>query len=79
MSFKTLKAKTLLTFCAVLFSGFLAGGINAQSGTTTINGTVADPQGRVIPNATVTLTNAEKGFSRNIVTTTNGTLVVHQK
>ncbi len=79
MSFKTLKAKTILTFCAVLFSVFLAGGINAQSGTTTVNGTVTDSQGNVIPNATVTLTNAEKGFSRNIVTTTNGTFTVTER
>ena len=35
-----------------------------QSGTSTINGTVADPQGNRVAGASITLTNAEKNFTR---------------
>jgi hypothetical protein len=46
--------------------------VNAQSGTTTINGVVKDPQGNVIAGASVTLTSADKGFTRTLVTNENG-------
>lgn len=46
---------------------------NAQSGTTSVSGTVFDQQGRVISGATVTLTNAEKGFRRRATTNDIGT------
>jgi hypothetical protein len=45
----------------------------AQTGTSTVNGTITDPQGNVIAGANVTLTNAEKGFSRTLVSSDNGT------
>jgi TonB family protein len=41
----------------------------AGSGATTIAGTATDPSGAVVPNATMTITNAESGWDR--VTTTN--------
>jgi len=44
----------------------------AQSGTSTINGTVADPQGNRVAGANVTLTNAEKNFSRTQTTSDSG-------
>ncbi|HEY8225320.1 MAG TPA: TonB-dependent receptor [Pyrinomonadaceae bacterium] len=43
-----------------------------QSGTSTIRGTVTDPQGNVVAGASVTLANAEKNFSRTVVTGSEG-------
>jgi hypothetical protein len=44
----------------------------AQSGTSAINGDAVDPQGNRIAGANVTLTNAEKNFSRAQTTTDTG-------
>lgn len=46
--------------------------VAAQSGTTTVNGTVNDAQGNNISGASVTLTNSEKGFTRTLMTTESG-------
>ena len=43
-----------------------------QSGTSTIRGTVSDPQGNMVAGASVTLSNVEKSFSRAAVTNTDG-------
>jgi hypothetical protein len=43
-----------------------------QAGTSSIDGTVADPQGNLVAGATVTLTNAEKNFSRTQTTNDSG-------
>src|SRR2546430_577352 len=43
-----------------------------QSGTSTIRGTVTDPQGNVVAGASVTLASAEKNFSRTVVTGSEG-------
>lgn len=68
------KSNILLAFCVMLlFACFSLESSFAQSGTTTINGTVTDAQGKVIAGATVTLINAEKGFNRSAKTTDNGT------
>jgi len=45
----------------------------AQSGTSQIRGTVFDPQGKVVPGATVTLTDTEKNFTRTQTSASNGT------
>ncbi|HET6892979.1 MAG TPA: TonB-dependent receptor, partial [Pyrinomonadaceae bacterium] len=44
----------------------------AQQGTSTVRGTVKDPQDNVVAGATVTLTNAEKNFSRTQTTNQEG-------
>ncbi|HEU4873466.1 MAG TPA: TonB-dependent receptor [Pyrinomonadaceae bacterium] len=44
----------------------------AQSSTSSVTGSVVDPQKNVIPGATVTLTNREKNFTRTQTTTDNG-------
>lgn len=44
----------------------------AQSSTSSVNGQVVDPNGNVIAGATVTLTNAQKNFTRTQTTTDNG-------
>lgn len=44
----------------------------AQTGSTSVSGTVADQQGAVVAGATVRLVNEEKGFRRTVVTGGNG-------
>jgi hypothetical protein len=49
---------------ALLLVLFISVAAAAQTGTATIRGAVRDPQGNAITGASVTLTNAEKNFSR---------------
>src|ERR1041385_1149863 len=44
-----------------------------QAGTSTVRGTVTDPQGNVVAGATVTLTDPAKNSSRTTTTEDNGT------
>jgi hypothetical protein len=44
----------------------------AQSGTTSLRGTVSDPSGATVSAAKVTLTNAERGFTRSVTTGNTG-------
>jgi protocatechuate 3,4-dioxygenase beta subunit len=44
----------------------------AQSGNSTVRGTVKDPQGNLIAGATITITNPEKNFSRTQSTSQDG-------
>lgn len=44
--------------------------VTAQEGTATLRGTVADPNGSVIPSATVSIANQETGLNRRTTTTT---------
>src|SRR5882762_5766238 len=55
----------LAFFCTLLL---LPGGTNAQTGTSTVRGSVTDPQGLAVAGATVTLKNASVGFSRSQTT-----------
>jgi hypothetical protein len=53
-----------LSLCSVL---------NAQLSTATLFGTVTDPTGAAVPNATVTLTQTDTNFTRTITTKADGT------
>ena len=46
--------------------------VPAQIGSSTVIGTVSDPQGNAVAGATVTLKNAGKNFSRSTTTGSNG-------
>ena len=58
---KSLFAASIVVFCLVLGTGAYA-----QSGgnSTSVTGTVSDPLGAVVPNATVEIHNPVSGFSR---------------
>src|SRR6185312_17496159 len=45
---------------------------SAQLSTATLYGTVTDPEGAVVPQAKVTITQTETGFVRNVVTNSDG-------
>jgi hypothetical protein len=53
----------------------IAGAAYAQAGTSTVQGTVKDPQGNVVAGATVNLLNAEKNFARTQTTSQEGRYV----
>ena len=59
--------------CACLIPTFSPGRILAQIDTGGITGTVHDPTGAVIPNATITLTNEATGVVTTTVSTSTGT------
>src|SRR3712207_1379693 len=50
----------------------------AQETTGAIEGTVTDPQGAVVQNATVTATNKATNFSRSVTTNNNGQFTLQQ-
>lgn len=58
-----------ITIVALVFSTE----VNAQSGTTSVHGTVFDQQKYIIVGASVNLSNLEKGFTRTATTNANGT------
>ncbi|HJU56004.1 MAG TPA: carboxypeptidase-like regulatory domain-containing protein [Pyrinomonadaceae bacterium] len=57
---------------ALLLSLLTFGSAFAQTGTASVRGTVADPQGSAVAGATVTLRNDEKNFSRTQTTNEDG-------
>ena len=61
--------------CALALTLLLCGVALAQSGRSTVRGTVKDPQGNVVAGASVTLTNTEKNFSRTQTTNDEGGFV----
>lgn len=70
-----LSKKILALFCFSLFAVF-AGSISAQVTTGRISGTVTDPNGAVVPNAAVTVTNAETNLVREATTDGEGNFAV---
>lgn len=63
-----------LLFCCVVLS--LATTIRAQGVTGQLSGTVADPNGAVIANATVTVRNRDTGLERTVATGEDGSFAV---
>ncbi len=61
-----------LAFWLALISSFSFHAHAAQSGSSSISGTVADPSGAVVANATVELKNPVSGFSRTVTTDAAG-------
>ncbi|HXQ69170.1 MAG TPA: carboxypeptidase-like regulatory domain-containing protein, partial [Pyrinomonadaceae bacterium] len=57
---------------AALFMVAIGLCVTAQTGTSTVTGTVTDPQGNVLPGATVVLTNPAKSFTRTQTTNESG-------
>src|SRR5437868_6352714 len=64
---RTLKLVAVLAIVAILGSYAWA-----QTGNTSLRGTVTDPNGAVISGATVTLTNPSQGYSRSTKTNDTG-------
>ena len=56
----------------LLFISLAMARLGAQESTGSINGSVLDPQGAVVVNAEVTVTDPATGFSRRTVTGTTG-------
>jgi len=54
------------------FVSLLVSTVFSQTGTSTVRGTITDPQARVVPGATLTLTNPENGASRTMKSTDTG-------
>ncbi|MEP6911436.1 MAG: TonB-dependent receptor [bacterium] len=72
MKKQTLATRLAFKLGSLLLLGVFFASAFGQAGTSTVRGTVTDPQGNVIPGASVTLSNAEKGFNRTAVTSTQG-------
>lgn len=60
------------SFVVLLVMLILSGAAYAQTGRATVKGVVKDQQGNVVPGATITLTNADKNFSRTQTANENG-------
>jgi hypothetical protein len=65
---RSLRAVVLSLAVLSLTSNF----VRSQSATTSLRGTITDPKGAVVSNASVTLSNPEKGFSRNTKSASDG-------
>jgi hypothetical protein len=73
MKKRTLPVRTIVfAFGVLLILSMAALSIFGQAGTSTIRGTVTDPQGNVVAGATVTLSNLDKGNTRTTSTEDNG-------
>lgn len=73
MNRRKLGAPAIFTLWAIAILVFAGFNVLAQTGTSSVSGAVADPQGNVIAGATVTLRNVEKNFTRTQTTGEDGT------
>src|SRR6185437_15247123 len=67
--------KTLLR-CVCLLSTALALSVCAWAQQGSITGAVKDATGAIVPNANVTITNVEQGFSRDVTSNASGDYLV---
>lgn len=72
MNKRKLKINIAYILCVLVCSLLVNFSVSAQTGTSSINGTVTDQQGNVLVGATVTLTNPEKNFTRTQITSEDG-------
>ena len=72
MKISILKSKVFLTTLTAILSLAFVGGAFAQAGTATVSGAVTDPDGAVVPGATVMISNPATGFSRSTTTDSGG-------
>src|SRR5918997_3018 len=62
----------LALLCALMLSALVCVSAAAQTGTSSVRGTVTDPQGNAVAGANVTLTNTERNFVRTQTTNESG-------
>jgi hypothetical protein len=67
-----MRLRTFVHFVALLIPLLAADAVSAQSTGATLQGTVADAQGAVLPGATLTVTNVETGLVRSVVSDARG-------
>src|SRR4029453_2631407 len=68
---RAMELATALAAAAVIFV-LAAGTARGQSTGSTLQGTIPDEQGAVMPGATVVLTNVETGWTRDVITDERG-------
>ncbi|MDT4897714.1 MAG: hypothetical protein QOH25_2791 [Acidobacteriota bacterium] len=66
------RSSGMLMLCGLLFLLFAYGSAFAQTGSSSVRGTVVDQQGNAVAGATVTLTSPEKNFTRTQTTSESG-------
>lgn len=72
MKFRNMRTKMFMSFLAAVAMAIFAVGISAQSGASSVSGTVVDGQGNAVPGATVTLTNTGQNTQRTTTTSGDG-------
>ena len=65
-------AQTTMVFAMVLCLSLSSAFAQSQASTADLTGTVTDPNGAVVPGATVTVENASTGFTRTLTTSSSG-------
>src|ERR1700734_546188 len=75
VSAKRVHQGTLLILCIAM--AFALPRTLAQAIFGSVNGTVTDPSGAVVPNASITITDTDKGTTRVVTTSDSGTYLVH--
>jgi hypothetical protein len=73
---RSISARGLLMLAALVFAFAFAGSASAQNETGQIFGKVTDPNGAVVPNATVTLKAVETGAQRTTTTDDAGNYII---
>ncbi len=69
-------SRVLRGFTSTALVLLLTGAVAWAQATAQLNGTVKDESGAVLPGVTVTMTQTATGFTRNVVTETNGAFII---